>query len=246
MGRVQKQIMIPELLEGSEIGERKGLLNPQSRARTIIASLAAIVMIAPVTALADAPLKYVERESDGFIERIENRYGDHIDSAAMLTDYDRDMIVSVIAIESEGNPNAKSNVGARGLMQLMPGTAKYLGVKDLSDPFENILAGTKYLKELETTYGFKNADEALIAYNMGPARAKRFLSQYDASDHSYVKKAHIVYEKIQEKKKEEARTVALKNAVDAEAKALALKPTPVMSLVGKLVNPLKVAEAAAK
>ena len=141
--------MIPELLEGSEVGERMGLLNPQSRARAIIVSLAAIVMIAPVTALADAPLKYVERESDGFIERIENKYGDHIDSAAMLTDYDRDMIVSVIAIESEGNPNAKSSVGARGLMQLMPGTAKCLGVKDLSDPFENILGGTKY--EYRTT-----------------------------------------------------------------------------------------------
>ncbi len=238
--------MILDLKEGKEEGERVGLLNPQSRARTAIAFLAAIVMIAPVTALANAPLSYIEQESEGFIQKIESRFGDHIDSAAMLTDYDRDLIISVIAIESEGNPSARSPVGARGLMQLMPGTAKYFGVKDLSDPFQNILAGTKYLKELENQYGFKSSDEALIAYNMGPARAKRFLSQYEPEDHAYVKRVRLVYNKIQEKKKEEAEAVALKNVLEKEARAINISTAPVVAFVNQIVNPLKIAEASAK
>lgn len=237
--------MIPDLAEGSEVGEQSGLLNPQPRVRTTVAFLAAIILIAPVTAFANAPLKYIEQEADTFIERIEDRYSDHIDSAAMLTDYDRDMIISVIAVESEGNPRATSPVGARGLMQLMPGTAKYFGVKDLSDPFQNILAGTKYLKELQNQYGFETPEEALIAYNMGPARARRFLSQYDSGEHAYVKRVKIVYDRIQERKKEEARTLALSNVINAEAKALALRPTPVMSIFGQLLTPLRVAEASA-
>ncbi len=235
--------MTPDLKEGSEVGEQKGMLNPHSRVRSTVAFLAAIILIAPVTAFANAPLKYVEQSADGFIERIETRYSDHIDSAAMLTDYDRDMIVSVIAIESEGNPRATSPVGARGLMQLMPSTAKYFGVKDLSDPFQNILAGTKYLKELENQYGFANTEEALIAYNMGPAKAKRFLSQYDSSDHAYVKRVKLVYNRIQERKRENERALALKNVINAEANAMSLRPTPVITLVGQLINPLKVAEA---
>lgn len=238
--------MIPELKEGSEVDEQKGLLNPQPRTRLTIAFLAAIVMIAPVTAFANAPLKYVEQEADNFIERIETRYSDHIDSAAMLTDYDRDMIVSVIAIESEGNPRATSPVGARGLMQLMPSTAKYFGVKDLSDPFQNILAGTKYLKELENQYGFATPEEALIAYNMGPSRAKRFLSQYDSSEHAYVKRVKLVYNRIQEKKREEARSLALLSVINAEAKTMSLRPTPVIALVNQLMSPIRVAEASAK
>lgn len=235
--------MTPDLKEGSEVHEQMGMHNPHPRVRRTVAFLAAIILIAPVTALANAPLKYVEQEADGFIERIETRYSDHIDSAAMLTDYDRDMIVSVIAIESEGNPRATSPVGARGLMQLMPNTARSLGVKDLSDPFQNILAGTKYLKELETQYGFKNAEEALIAYNMGPAKAKRFLSQYDSSEHAYVKRVKLVYARIQERKRESERVVALQNIINTEVNAMTIKPSPVLSFVGQLINPIKVAEA---
>ncbi len=235
--------MTQELFEGSEVGERVGLHNPQPRARTIVALLAAITMIAPATAFAGAPLAYLEQEADRFIERIETRYADHIDSVAMLADYDRDMIISVIAIESEGNPRAASPVGARGLMQLMPGTAKYLGVKDVNDPFQNILGGTKYLKELESRYGFSDTKEALIAYNMGPAKARRFLSQYSADEHGYVKRVMLIYNRIHEKKLEAERLVAYKEPEISEAKPLTLRPTPVVALVGRLVNPLLTAEA---
>lgn len=235
--------MTQDLFEGPETGERVGLHNPQPRARTLVALFAAIIMIAPATAFAAAPLVYLEQEADTFIDRIDAKYGDHIDSVAMLADYDRDMIVSVIAIESEGNPRATSPVGARGLMQLMPSTAKYLGVKDSTDPFQNILGGTKYLKKLEDQYGFEDTQEALIAYNMGPARARRFLSQYEAKDHAYVKRVMLVYNKIQDRKRIEAQASALRNSIESNTVTDAVHPTPVVALVGRLVSPLLVAEA---
>lgn len=236
--------MPKEVLEGSEIGERKGLLNLQPRARAIVALIAVAVMVAPASVFAATPSPLDEQDTDTYIQRINTRYGDHVDTAAMLADYDRDMIVSVIAVESEGNPRAASPVGARGLMQLMPGTAKLFGVKDLSDPFQNILAGTKYLKDLETNYGFKNADEALIAYNMGPARARRFLSQYDTEDHSYVKKVKFVYNRIQDQKRDLNRALTLRQSIDDRmAKPDAVRPVAVSSFAAKILNPMRVAEA---
>lgn len=236
--------MPKEVLEGSEVGERKGLLNLQPRARAIVALIAVAIMAAPASVLAATPSVLDEQDTDTYIQRINTRYGDHVDTAAMLADYDRDLIVSVIAVESEGNPRAASPVGARGLMQLMPGTAKIFGVKDLSDPFQNILAGTKYLKDLETNYGFKNADEALIAYNMGPARARRFLSQYDTADHSYVRKVKFVYNRIQEQKRDLNHALTLGQAIDnSVSKPEAMRPVAVSSFAARMLSPMKVAEA---
>ncbi len=237
--------MPQEVLEGSDVGERSGLLNLQPLARSIVALIAVAVMVAPASVFAATPSPLDEHDVDTYIQRINSRYGDHVDTAAMLADYDRDMIVSVIAVESEGNPRAKSSVGARGLMQLMPATAKFFGVKDLSDPFQNILAGTKYLKELQTDYGFKTPEEALIAYNMGPARARRFLSQYDTEDHSYVQKVKFVYNRIQEQKHDLDHAIALKQSInDSLAKSDATaSPIAVSAFAAKILNPIKVAEA---
>ncbi len=237
--------MPQEVLEGTDVGERSGLRNLQPRARAIVALIAVTLVVAPASVFAATPSPLDEQDTDMYIQRINERYGDHVDTAAMLADYDRDMIVSVIAVESEGNPRAASSVGARGLMQLMPGTAKLFGVKDLSDPFQNILAGTKYLKDLETNYGFKNTDEALIAYNMGPARARRFLSQYDTEDHSYVKKVKFVYNRIQEQKRDLNHALALnQSSADAPAKQLAVRPVAVSTFAAQILSPIKVAEAA--
>ena len=78
-------------------------------------------------------------------------------------------------------------------MQLMPITAKSMGAKNPNEPFQNILAGTKYLKQLQNRYGFESPEDALVAYNMGPTRARRWLSQYDASNYGYVKNVMHVY-----------------------------------------------------
>ncbi len=86
---------------------------------------------------------------------------------------DADFIASVIAAESANNPHAVSPKGAQGLMQLMPGTASKLGVKDSFDPAENVDGGVRYLRQLLEQYHFDVA-KALAAYNAGPGRVQQY------------------------------------------------------------------------
>lgn len=80
-------------------------------------------------------------------------------------------IKSVINQESKFNERAISQAGAKGLMQLMPRTAKYLKVKDPYNPHENITAGTKYLASLVSKFG--SHELALAAYNGGEGRLRK-------------------------------------------------------------------------
>lgn len=88
--------------------------------------------------------------------------------AAQQQGLDPKLVARVIAQESAGNPKAVSPKGAQGLMQLMPGTAKEMGVQDPNDPVQNYLGGTKYLAQQEKRFG--NDRDALAAYNAGPHR----------------------------------------------------------------------------
>jgi soluble lytic murein transglycosylase-like protein len=93
--------------------------------------------------------------------------------AGAAHDLDVELLASVIRAESNGNVHAVSRVGARGLMQLMPGTASKLGVADSFRADQNINGGTAYLNDLLMRY-HDNLALALAAYNAGPAAVDKY------------------------------------------------------------------------
>jgi hypothetical protein len=102
-------------------------------------------------------------------------YANFIAESAQLHGVAPELVASVIAVESNFNPNAVSWRSARGLMQLMPQTAARFGVTKVFDPQQNIEAGTKYLKELLLRYSGDLA-LTLAAYNAGPDRVQQYRS----------------------------------------------------------------------
>ncbi|WP_430765400.1 lytic transglycosylase domain-containing protein [Pseudomonas citronellolis] len=104
----------------------------------------------------------------GWSENLEQRpYAELIASEAAANDVPEALLHAVIQVESGYDPKARSEKGAAGLMQLMPGTAKQLGVGDVWDPAANIRGGARYLKQLLQRFD-NDLALAVAAYNAGP------------------------------------------------------------------------------
>lgn len=100
------------------------------------------------------------------------RFQREIESASRGSGLDPALILSVVMEESGGDPGARSSKGALGLMQLMPETARELGVADRTDAAQNLQGGARYLADMLQKFAGQ-LDVALAAYNAGPGTVDR-------------------------------------------------------------------------
>jgi len=138
---------------------------------------------------------------------------DLVEKSAKAHQVDPLLVHSIIKVESNYDPNAISRKGAQGLMQLMPGTARDLGVTDSFDPGQNIEAGVRYLKELQDFY--KDDRLALAAYNAGPGAVNKYKQIPPiAETQNYVKEVSRRYQQSRPQASSEA---ALQKQIDPPA-----------------------------
>lgn len=147
----------------------------------------------------DSEQKDSEQKDKEYEITDEQRYYPIIVKVSLEYKIDPLLVKAVIVAESGFDTNAVSRVGAEGLMQLMPRTAKYLGVEDSFNPEHNIYGGVKYLKRLLDKYN-GNIEFALAAYNAGARNVFKYkgVPPY-AETKKYIKKVsalHEMYKKL--------------------------------------------------
>jgi hypothetical protein len=129
----------------------------------------------PLQAIAEAPTKLsliTEKVRQDFFHK-EVPFGAMIYKEAKKNDLRPELVAAVVQAESRFKPTARSGAGAVGLMQLVPRTGKWMGARDLTNPAQNIAAGTKYLKYLNERFD-GNETKVIAAYNAGEGNVKRF------------------------------------------------------------------------
>jgi soluble lytic murein transglycosylase-like protein len=146
---------------------RKSLFSSQTKILDSRASkqYSSSVRLKPATI--NTPTKW----GDGSSSQSKGKYISVVRAAARRHGIPEDLFLRLIQQESNWNPRAKSHAGAFGLAQLIPSTARYLGV-DINDPHQNVDGGARYLKEQYRTFGSWRL--ALAAYNAGPGAVKKY------------------------------------------------------------------------
>lgn len=107
------------------------------------------------------------------LSRLPKDFNNYINTVAKEEGLDPDLLRSIIKKESAFNPDARSGVGAIGLMQLMPATAREMGVFNPTNPYQNVKGGAKYISKMMKTFG-GNIQKALAAYNAGPRNVQKY------------------------------------------------------------------------
>lgn len=117
-----------------------------------------------------------------------------IEHFAQKFQLDKALIKAVIKVESDFNPRVVSHKGAQGLMQLMPETAREIGVRNPFDPSDSIYGGSFYLRRMLDTFD-RNLDHALAAYNAGPNAVRKFggIPPYEETQ-NYVKRVKYYFD----------------------------------------------------
>lgn len=125
------------------------------------------------SSLSDALQRVSETYSYDSGRNYSGDYSEIIKEAAERYNLPENLIASVIKQESNFNHQVVSRAGAMGLMQLMPMTAKFLGVQDAFNPQQNIMGGAKYLRQMMDQFD-QRIELALAAYNAGPGNVKKY------------------------------------------------------------------------
>ena len=131
----------------------------------------------PLQKVAEAPQKVAEAVTnedarEEFFKK-EVPFGSIIYNEAKKHNIRPELVAAVVQAESKFKPTARSGAGAVGLMQLVPKTGRWMGARDLTNPVQNISAGTKYLSYLHGRFD-GNETKVIAAYNAGEGNVKRF------------------------------------------------------------------------
>lgn len=172
------------------------VVRPDARTGRLVRSVAHTARLKPETAAPQIELPPAPSE-------VPAAFASLVDEIAERHTVDRDLVHSMISVESNYNPLAVSEKGALGLMQLVPSTARRFGVSDAFDPVQNVEGGVRYLKYLLDHY---NGDHrlALAAYNAGEGTVERFGGVPPfAETRSYVYRVGKAFDEKKEAKKQQ-------------------------------------------